>query len=286
MQIIEQIQPDFIYSLHNSGFGGVYLYKPGEAPGLATPFYQLVEAQELPLHLGEPEMPMLKQRSPAIFELPSIGEIYDFIAQNTELDPAQALGYGSSSFERAQRFCSPVVLICEMPYWYCTAVNDTSPSNVIRKDAILQNVADSRRYWAEVSEIFEKVRVGLTAVNPFELALEKFIEQGQGSLTALETFANTNPDFEQVATIAEEFDNLMLSKFYQLLSTGMLVRMIETQLQIMKNSPALEKHHAKAMQKFEEDTARFESSVSYEKIPIQKLVRVQLGTALLNMSLL
>jgi len=46
MDLIENTRPDFIFSLHNSGFGGVYFYISEEAPTLYTPFYRLVESQE------------------------------------------------------------------------------------------------------------------------------------------------------------------------------------------------------------------------------------------------
>ena len=48
MSLIEEIRPDFIYSLHNSGFGGAYFYISEEAPGLYERFYSMVEGQDLP----------------------------------------------------------------------------------------------------------------------------------------------------------------------------------------------------------------------------------------------
>ncbi|MBI9046560.1 MAG: hypothetical protein JEZ06_18865 [Anaerolineaceae bacterium] len=285
MDLIEKIKPDFIYSLHNSGFGGVYVYMSEEAPEFTEPFYKLVKEQNLPLHLGEPEMPMLKAYSPAIFGLPTIQEMYDFMEQNTDTDPAITMA-GSSSFEYAQKFCEPLVLICEMPYWHSAAINDTSPSDMVRKEAVLQNLAESRKYWKEIGQVFETARTYLTKENPFEQTIEKFIEQSEISLIAMESFSKANPDFEETATVAEKFDNLTLSKFYQLLSTGMLVRMIEMELDENRKSPELALLFTQVKQQFDLDTTLFESGIIYERIPIQKLVRVQLGSALLMMNLL
>ena len=47
MDLIAEVRPDFIYSLHNSGFGGVYFYVSEDAESLYRPFYDLVESQGL-----------------------------------------------------------------------------------------------------------------------------------------------------------------------------------------------------------------------------------------------
>lgn len=285
MKMIERLKPEFIYSLHNAGFGGVYLYMSGELDGFAEPFYRLVENERLPLHLGEPEMPMLRTIAPAIFNLPSTAEIYDFLAENGTPDPAALLTQGGSSFEYAERFCDPSVLICEMPYWYSPAIDDTTPADMTRREAVLQGVAAERAFWAEIRPIVEAVKPHLTAVNPFAQAVITFMEQSAG-LDATEAFAKNNPDFEQMATVAEKFDSFTVSKFYDLLVTGMLVRMIAMQLELTPEVAELQAQYGRAVQKFEQDTADFEATTPYDQIPIQKLVRVQVGTALLNMSLI
>ena len=78
MALIEEIRPDFIYSLHNSGFGGAYFYVSEEAEALYQPFYDLVESQGLHLHLGEPEAVWMTKFADAIFQAPAITQCTTF----------------------------------------------------------------------------------------------------------------------------------------------------------------------------------------------------------------
>jgi len=68
MALIEQVRPDFMYSLHNSDFGGVYFYLWEESPPLYEPFHKLVESQGLPLHQGESERPYEIEYANAIYK--------------------------------------------------------------------------------------------------------------------------------------------------------------------------------------------------------------------------
>ena len=47
---------------------------------------------------------------------------------------------------------------------------------------------------------------------------------------------NTNPDFAKMATVARKFDNLLVAKFYKMLSYGLLVRANESELMKMKET--------------------------------------------------
>ncbi|HHY48046.1 MAG TPA: peptidase M14, partial [Firmicutes bacterium] len=48
MRIIEQEKPRFLYSLHNTSFGGVYWYVTGDIPELYPSFYSLARRYRLP----------------------------------------------------------------------------------------------------------------------------------------------------------------------------------------------------------------------------------------------
>ncbi|MCK4693892.1 MAG: hypothetical protein KAT23_09675, partial [Anaerolineales bacterium] len=102
MDLIEKVRPDFMYSLHNSDFGGVYYYIWEEAPQLYKPFHKLVESQGLPLHLGEPEMPYEMKFASAIYKDSSIAAEYDFLEQQIATDPAEIISGGTLSFEYAR----------------------------------------------------------------------------------------------------------------------------------------------------------------------------------------
>jgi hypothetical protein len=281
MKLIEETRPDFMFSLHNSGFGGVYLYLSDDFKAFYSDFYKLVKSQDLPLHLGEPEVPYVRKYSDAIFGMISTTDSYDFIEENTDKDPAEILKQGGSSYEYACRFGDPTYLVCEMPYFYNPAIHDTTPTDEIRRDVILQNLAAARERFTFSQNQYTKIEDKLTADTPFKESvvntLRNFIEQ----LAAQENWAKNDPSLSEKATRAEKFDNLLGTRFYHLLSMGMFLRMLKAQININGADEALTTVMATMEKAFKEEADELEHQMYYHVIPIKKLVSVQLGCALL-----
>ena len=301
MALIEQVRPDFMYSLHNSGFGGVYFYIWEEAPPLYEPFHKLVESQGLPLHLGESEMPYEVEYASAIYKDSSITAEYDYLEEQTDTDPAEIITGGTLSFEYARAFCDPFTLICEMPYFYHPAINDTSASDMVRRDAILQAIEETREDVNFLEELYDTVKSELTVVSPFRDAIEETLRTALAELAAEESWARTDPRTAEMATVAEKFDSLVIHRSDRLFGLGMFVRMLDAQtlcpwalyldhtglsakgpgVAATGESPSLSSAREAARAAFEERAADLEAELDYTVIPIQKLVRVQLGSALL-----
>jgi len=281
MALMEKTRPDFLYSLHNSGFGGVYFYISHESPPLYEPFHQLVASQALPLHLGEPEIPFAPVYAKAIYKAPIISETYDFYKEQLGTDPAEIIKTGTSSFDFARSLCDPLCLVCEMPYYFNPAIHDTSPSDIVRRDAILQGLAQAREDFGFLQEQYSAVKDALTLSSPFRDTIEENLRTFSQRLTAQENWAKTDPKTAETATVAEKFDNLVLRKFYRLFSLGLFLRMLDTQMAATGRSPSLVSARERVAAAFEERSADLETKLDYTVIPIQKLVRVQLGSALL-----
>jgi len=281
MRLIEQIKPDFIYSLHNSGFGGAYFYISESAPPLYEPFYDLVTSQDLPLHLGEPEIPFAEEYAKAVFGLPPISASYDFLEKQTGTDPAEIISGGTSSNDYAQSLCGSFCLVCEMPYFYTPAIHDTSPSDVVRRDAILQGVEQAREYFGFLQEQYDAVKDALTVSSPFQDTIRETLRTFQKRMDAQENWAKTDPKTAEMATVAEKFDSLVIGNFYRLLSLGMFIRLLDVQIAAAGESAPLLSAREAVEAAFETRSAGLEAELEYDVIPIQKLVRVQLGSALL-----
>jgi hypothetical protein len=281
MGLIEQVSPDFMYSLHNSDFGGVYFYIWEEAPPLYEPLHRLVESQDLPLHLGEPEMPYEIEFASAIYKDNSISAEYDYLEEQTGTDPAEIITGGTLSFEYARRFCDPFTLICEMPYFYHPAIGDTSTSDILRSDALLQAIEEAREALAFLRGLYDAVGHELTVTSPFRDAIEENLRTSLVELAAEENWVRANPETTHVATVAEKFDSLVLRKFHRLNGLGMFVRMLDAQTEATGESPSLASVRETARETFEERAADLEAELDYTVVPIQKWVRVQLGSALL-----
>ncbi len=281
MALIEQVRPDFMYSLHNSDFGGVYFYIWEAAPPLYEPFHKLVESQGLSLHLGESERPYEIEYASAIYKDSSIAAEYDYLEEQTSTDPAEIITGGTLSFEYARAFCDPFTLICEMPYFYHPAINDTSASDVVRRDAILQAIEETRESVDFVKGLYDAVKSELTVPSPFRDAIEETLRTALAELAAEENWARTNPKTAEMATVAEKFDNLVIHRADRLFGLGVFVRMLDAQIAATGESPSLSSAREAAKATFEARAADLEAELDYTVVPIQKLVRVQLGSALL-----
>lgn len=281
MSLIEEIKPDFIYSLHNAGFGGAYFYISEDAVSLREPFYTLVKDQGLRLHLGEPEAPWMTKYTDAIFESPTITQLYDFL-EAQGVDPTMAITGGTSSWDYASRFCDPFSLLCELPYFHNEAIHDTSISESIRRDVILEGVEKTREQFKVISDVYNSIKDQLTAPSPFKDSIANFINIIPQNLSAQENWAKSDPQTEELATVAEILDSHYVKRFYfVLLNLGMTVRMIDEQIKVSGESNALSEAYKKASLAFDEICLELEHDLAYSVIPISKLVRVQLGSALL-----
>jgi hypothetical protein len=281
MALIKEIRPDFIYSLHNSGFGGAYFYVSEEAEPLYQPFYDLVESQGLHLHLGEPEAVWMTQFADAIFQSPAITQMYDFLEEQG-VDPGKVITGGTSSFDYARDFCDPFSLICEMPYFESSSIHDTSPSDMTRSEAILQGLERVKEGLGCLQDLYDAVAGELTEASPFKDSISSFLQVLPQNLAAHENWAKTAPGAQEGATIAEKLDARSVRRFYMvLLNLGMVIRMIEVQIAATGESPALVATRLKAIDAFERLAEELEAELEYTVVPIRKLVGVQLGSALL-----
>lgn len=289
MDLIDQIKPSFIYSLHNAGFGGVYWYISNPLPALYDDMYAAAKRVDVPLNLGEPEAPYCVAYAPAIYQSLGIEQEYDYMEQyspeGTDIGAQFKVGNCSESYARP-RYGS-FTLLTELPYFYDKRIMDLSQGTMTRRDAVLKNLdasEESNRFLIDTMAISKEY---FAPLNPFKLALEAFTTERGNDATR--NMVNVNPDFAKTATVAEEFDNLLMSRFYKSLSYGMLIRANEYELEAMDlageenaaKRSALEKARDIAIVHHKELTDQLERDIHYEVVPIRKLVSIQLECGLL-----
>jgi len=279
MTLIEELHPDFIYSLHNSGFGGVYAYLSRDLPAWYETLYALAKKYDLPMSLGEPEMPYAVKLAEAVYKFPSIMDAYEFFAENTDKDPGETIRAGSSAYGYSLQFCNPLTLVCELPYFYDARVDDLSPTSVIRRDAVMSRLKRTERLFADVKREYDAVARFIPQSSPLRTAVEHYFETMPDNLQAEESYAAKSPDMEKPATVAELFDNAAVNPFYQLLLLGMVVRLLD---EARSGSPRAELDVAmEAAEKlFQAQHESVVAHLDYSVIPIRKLVGMQLGAGL------
>ena len=79
MRLIEELKPNFMFSLHNTAFGGAYWYLNKNIPQLCEELEYSATRQKIPLQLGEPEAAYVEKFSQAVHSMLSIKYFYDYI---------------------------------------------------------------------------------------------------------------------------------------------------------------------------------------------------------------
>ncbi len=289
MALIDQIRPAFIYSLHNAGFGGVYWYMSKALPSLYDEMYAAANKVQVPLNLGEPEAPYCVAYAPAIYQALGIEQEYDYMEKyapaGTDIGARFNVGNCSESYARTKY--GSFTLLTELPYFFDKRIMDQSQGTMKRKDAVLKSLdmdEASNKYLVDTMKLSNQY---FQPLNPFRLALEAFTSERSNDATR--QMVNTNPEFDKTATVAEEFDNLLMSRFYKALSYGMLIRANEYELDAMAKAgetdpdkeAALKNARDIAIVHHKELTDELEREIQYEVVPIRKLVSIQLECGLL-----
>lgn len=288
MDLIDRIRPVMNYTLHNAGFGGVYYYISRPADEIYDALRGVAGKNGVPLNLGEPEAPFIKAFSPAIFEGLGLAATYDYYEQYGIEHPEDLMDCGTCSSEYADKACGTFTFLTELPYFYDKRIDDLSPADILRKDAVLAHLDQSKKDSDFIRAQLDLAKGCFSSVNPFKNALDAFLKYETGD-EATRKMVTENPDYNKLATQAEKFDNLLTARFYKMLSFGLLVRANEYELGKMQAAGEVDapKQDAltRAMQNAEAELKKLaeylEEQIQYQVIPIQKLVRIQLESGLI-----
>lgn len=288
MDLIDKIRPKFIYSLHNAGFGGVYWYISRETREIYDDLRNAAKKQGVPLNLGEPEAPYCVAFDPAIYQDLGIQQNYDYLEKYGVANPGEVIKAGTCSSDYGKEVCDAFTLLTELPYFYDKRINDLSPSDITRRDAVLSSLEFTQEADDFIKATLNKGIQYMDKKNPFRLALEAFIDNTERN-EATRKMVNENPDFAKMATVAEKFDNLLITKFYKMLSYGLLIRANESELLKMKENKednpekkkVLEEAFKSAEERLNKLSEVLEKEINYEVVPIKKLISIQLECGLL-----
>ena len=207
--------------------------------------------------------------------------MYDYYEANGVENPGDVVGSGASSDEYANRFGDTLSLVCELPYFYNELINDESPSDMSKKDAMLHNCRRTEDSCAFLKKQMERIRHLIPESDPFRLMIENtirmFMTENEVRIQAI----LQNPKLGEPAKKSEVFDNLYGMTSVWMNFVGLLPHMTS---ELQKNAKAplpeiLEEVRQEGLKKLDEMEAYITDHVQYQVIPIRKLVAVQLECA-------
>ena len=291
MDIIDEFKPEFIYPLHNAGFGGTYWYLSEPVEEKYEALYKCSKEVNIPIHLGEPEMPFIKKFAPAIFKMVGTKQIYDHLDKYTPagVSPADNITNGTCSFEYAENTYKPFSLMTELPYFLDERVGNLTETEFTRRE----NLLEGYKYQKETLDF---IRKNLTMFekyidknnNPFYNPIFMYIN-GLENNEINKVMINQNKEYEAKAKVAETFDTLIKSKFYMgILAIGILYRASLYELDRIMDIKSfkeridiLKKANKKAFKRLNKIARELESELDYRVVPIKDTVKVQLETGLI-----
>ncbi len=273
MGIMDAHKPQFLYSLHNAGFCGVYFYLSARPPGLCTRLRELVASQGLPLHRGEPEVPYVAALEPAVFPLFGVREHYDYLERNLGEDPAPYIESGTSSDDFLSSLTASFCMVCELPYWFDPVLEDTRPSSLTRRQAVLQGIFRIESIYQDISEAFAVLQRGAPRNRIFR-SVDDYVSKTPKRLAALKREVESSA-YDVVATKAEAFDAAVARVLYHVLYLGEAHRLAEEQ----RNQAIA----GRLRLRLEQLCAQLQQRSDARAVPLKKLVAVQLGSGLLGL---
>ncbi len=283
-KLISEVKPFFLYSLHNAGFGGVYWYVSEDMPAVYPILWDLVDELGLPLRLGEPETPYAESFAKAVYRQTSTRDNYEFILKFQKTDPAEVIKHGGGSFDFVSEVCNAFTLVCEVPYFFCDDVCNLDYSDMVRSEAVLASCDIAEEFYQFCREHVQRMEKYVTPGNPLFTAVKAYCN-ADSSISAKRNWAKTSPECKRPATVAEKFTNLYSTRFYSMLTVGMLSRAAQQEL---GKDPVADEEKVRilsevrdlALEKVRATSDFLEREIEYQVVPIRKLVTIQLASGL------
>ncbi len=286
MNIIDDIKPEFMYSLHNTDFSGAFWYMSHDIPELYDSLYEAAKKQGMPLALGEPEAPFVKEFAPAVYKMPFAREIYDFMEKHTGSTPKYEAGTTSADYALTKANC--VTLVTELPHFFDKRIADMGKGDMTRKEVLLKNIEESIVYYNMIEDLLREIRSYISKSNPFVKLVNQMLEAKDDDNEAKKDWIRNNKEFEELATVSQIFDNKLLPVFHYGLFLSLTVRTCEFELERLDHDNHQDKSainkireiHRQGSEKLIILCQEMENTFDYSVIPVQKLVKIQIESGL------
>lgn len=286
MGLIDELKPAYMFSLHNSAYGGAYWYLTKGDPALCAQLENAARRQNVPLHLGEPEALYIKKYSDAVFSMMSIKSYLDYTMQTVGHLPDLVTNSGGCSADYISTVCDCQTMLAEVPYFYDPRIEDNSESGMTRGEAVRENVRMESCNYAVLGQYWSQIHHLFSPENPFY----EFVDTCVDALDVSEKTKLALMEGEEgrrKATVSEVFDNLYGVRIFECLNFGLAARacayeLAHSEIKSVTEIELLSLCKNIFNKEIEQMCAWLEKHASTEVIPIRRLVSIQLESALLT----
>jgi len=278
-RVVDEFKPEFTYILHNADFCGVYYYLSHPLPSAYEELRKIPALEGLPLHRGEPPDELyLESLDEGIYHDFGVSDEYEFLAKTLSVDPATKINYGTDCYEYIRELYDGFCLTCELPHFYDPRIEDTRPTQHRRRDLLLSSLKIESETYELVKRILEQSHGLLNTNSRLYRSVQYFLTRFADVQQSTRAYSD-NTEFDRPSTIAEAFDLKVLKRFSQMPVLGMMERLLKEAQQKTK-----QRRLAELTEDIHSGLLRLDDTIKQEcnprPIPIRKLVRIQLQSAL------
>ncbi len=277
-EIIKDEKPDLLCNLHHCGFYDTYFYFSKDLPEAYPRLSHLSDNLGLPLSTSNPDVPFGKILKPGFYQMYGLR---DYIEYYTKCEPENLLTMrrGSTSDEWYQDTIGGFSFNCEVPLLESSIKKDNEVS-----DHKLRGLLEKRR--EKRAAVVQYCINVLTKMEPFfclsdPLLLGSVLKHVANAKLELETADSKIRDAgNRNATNFEVFENDLMVDVADLLLMGQIWRVTETICRTQRKSQT-ENIIVEIDRKIMALAKKINRRGGFVSIPLQKLIKMQLGSILI-----
>jgi hypothetical protein len=276
-EILKEAEPDLLCNLHHCGYYDTYFYFSKNLPEAYPRLRRLSNNLGLPLSTSSPDVPFGKILEPGFYQMYGLREYIDYY---TKYEPESLLTMrrGATSDEWYQKTIGGLSFNCEVPLFKSSIKKDDKTSNHKLRD-LLENRRKKRAATIQYClDVLNKLEPFFSLSDPVLLgSLLRHVVDAKLELEIAESRirAEGNPN----ATNFEVFENDLMVDVDDLLLLGQVWRVTE----IIRRSQR-ESQTRNMAGRIDRKIMALAKKINYRgdfmPIPLQKLVKMQLGSVL------
>jgi hypothetical protein len=273
--VIDELRPALMCSLHNAEFGGVYYYVSDERPGMAEALTHLSTYTGIPVQTGDADIPGARSIAPGVYVVPSANVAGEAVSGGD--GPETAL-MGASSLHYAARH-GTFSLIVEVPMWADPRSGEDTDCGVRRADLLRATAALLADISPRIGALADPALVSLAVPgSPFARSLADLRRTSVALAAAFRSHAERAGDAR--GSVAEQLSFQQTAHTLRLRTCGSALRLVAGELAVGNSSPAMRSAGQALDGLFETWADEADADATGTPVPIAQLVGAQLGAVL------